>query len=131
MAAELAVPLTLVLVTDCSPVQRSRPSPCARRASQLVQEGRRSAKAIAMLRANPERFLATVQIGITVVSAAAAAYGGGTLAAHLTPPLATVLRIPAKGDRQQIPNGPTNEILDASLAGFAPFACFPRAPNAH
>lgn len=61
------------------------------RIEQLITEGRRSARAIAELRANPERFLATVQIGITVVSAAAAAYGGDTLAERLTPLIAPLL----------------------------------------
>lgn len=55
------------------------------RIEQLVQEGNRAARAIVKLRASPERFLATVQIGITVVGAAAAAYGGDTLAMRLTP----------------------------------------------
>jgi putative hemolysin len=43
----------------------------------------RSARAVAALRDQPERFLATVQIGITVIGAAAAVFGGATLAADL------------------------------------------------
>lgn len=39
----------------------------------------RRAKAVLALRKKPERFMATVQIGITVVGAAAAAFGGSTL----------------------------------------------------
>lgn len=50
--------------------------------------------ALAKLRRNPERFLATVQIGITVVSATAAAFGGATLARDLAPVLAN-LGLPA------------------------------------
>jgi putative hemolysin len=61
------------------------------RIEQLLLEGRRGAKAIAELRAQPERFLATVQIGITLVGAAAAAYGGDTFAEHLTPLLSPTL----------------------------------------
>jgi putative hemolysin len=38
---------------------------------------------LAALRRDPERFLATVQIGITTISATAAAFGGATLARHL------------------------------------------------
>lgn len=38
---------------------------------------------MASLRGHPERFLATVQIGITVVGAAAAAFGGATLSERL------------------------------------------------
>ncbi len=42
------------------------------------------------LREQPERFLATVQVGITVVSASAAAFGGASLAARFTPYVARV-----------------------------------------
>jgi putative hemolysin len=62
------------------------------RLEALAAEGRASARAAKRLREAPERFLATVQIGITVVGATAAAFGGATLAAHLAQPLA---RIPA------------------------------------
>jgi putative hemolysin len=41
--------------------------------------------AVLALRERPERFLATVQIGITVVSAAAAAFGGASIARDLAP----------------------------------------------
>ncbi len=61
------------------------------RIEQLLQEGRKSARAIAELRRDPERFLATVQVGITVVGAAAAAYGGDTLAERLVPLLSPAL----------------------------------------
>jgi putative hemolysin len=52
---------------------------------QGVAANNRRALAVAALRDHPERFLATVQIGITVVSAAAGAYGGASLAADLAP----------------------------------------------
>lgn len=55
------------------------------RVQQLVSEGKRGARAIAGLRDNPERFLATVQVGITVIGAAAGAFGGQTLVARLEP----------------------------------------------
>lgn len=60
------------------------------RLAQLVEAGRRSARALRDLRAAPERFLATVQIGITVVGTTAAAFGGSTMAAHLEPLVAMV-----------------------------------------
>lgn len=50
------------------------------RLRELLDEGSKSARLIERLRANPERLLATVQIGITVVSATAAAFGGASLA---------------------------------------------------
>lgn len=55
------------------------------RIQQLVAEGRRGARAVARLRDNPERFLATVQVGITVIGAAAGAFGGQTLVDRLEP----------------------------------------------
>jgi putative hemolysin len=57
------------------------------RLEQLVQSGSRRARAVRRLRDNPERFLATVQIGITVVGATASAFGGSTLAQELAPVL--------------------------------------------
>ena len=51
----------------------------------LVDEGNAAARAVQALREQPERFLATVQIGITVVSAAAGAFGGATFARDLEP----------------------------------------------
>jgi putative hemolysin len=58
------------------------------RLAQLVEEGRSSARAAKRLRDEPERFLATVQVGITIVGATAAAFGGAALAARLAPLLA-------------------------------------------
>ncbi len=60
------------------------------RLARLVEEGRRSARAVKRLRESPERFLATVQVGITVVGATAAAFGGASVAAHVAPALQAV-----------------------------------------
>jgi putative hemolysin len=60
------------------------------RLAQLVEEGRTGARSVLALRDEPERFLATVQVGITVVGATAAAFGGASLAARLTPVLERV-----------------------------------------
>ena len=57
------------------------------RVLELVEAGNRAARSVLALRSDPERFLATVQIGITVVSSTAAAFGGSTVAAHITPVL--------------------------------------------
>ena len=46
------------------------------RVQELVDKGSSGAQAVKALRDKPERFLATVQIGITVISAASAVYGG-------------------------------------------------------
>jgi len=61
------------------------------RLDQLVDEGSASARAVKRLRDQPERFLATVQVGITVVGATAAAFGGAALAGQLSPHLEGLL----------------------------------------
>lgn len=53
------------------------------RLRELVDEGSGSARAVERLRGDPERFLATVQIGITVIGATAAAFGGASMATRL------------------------------------------------
>jgi putative hemolysin len=60
------------------------------RLAQLVEEGRSSARAVRQLRDQPERFLATVQVGITIVGSTAAAFGGAALAGRLAPYVARV-----------------------------------------
>jgi magnesium and cobalt exporter, CNNM family len=60
------------------------------RLQELAEEGRRSAKSVLALRKEPERFLATVQIGITVIGATAAAFGGATIAERIAPWLARI-----------------------------------------
>jgi putative hemolysin len=57
---------------------------------ELVESGRGSAQAVLNLRTHPERFLATVQIGITVVGASAAAFGGAEFSDQLAPAIARV-----------------------------------------
>jgi putative hemolysin len=58
------------------------------RIQELAQKGQASAKAVLALRGDPERFLATVQVGMTVVGATAAAFGGASIAKKLEPYLA-------------------------------------------
>jgi len=52
---------------------------------ELVERKIHWARSAQALRENPERFLATVQVGITVISTATGAFGGSTLAIHLIP----------------------------------------------
>ncbi len=81
MLTEILILLALVLVNGLfSGAEIAIVTVRKTRIEQLGEEGNRNALAIAQLRGNPERFLATVQVGITVVGAAAAAYGGDTLA---------------------------------------------------
>lgn len=58
------------------------------RVLELVEAGRRGARSVLALRSDPERFLATVQIGITVVGATAAALGGSRVADRIAPLIA-------------------------------------------
>jgi putative hemolysin len=60
------------------------------RLQELLDAGKPGARAVARLREHPERFLAAVQIGITVVSATAAAFSGASLSARLSPVLAAI-----------------------------------------
>src|SRR6186713_1779579 len=62
----------------------------AARMQELVDRGSSRARAVLALKNAPERFLATVQVGITVVGASAAAFGGASLAADLQPHLAGI-----------------------------------------
>lgn len=57
------------------------------RLRELAASGSRRARAALALKEQPERLLATVQIGITAVGATAAAYGGTTFAVELAPAL--------------------------------------------
>ena len=54
------------------------------RLQQLVEEGHPGARAVQALRDVPERFLATVQVGITVVGATAAAFSGASISSRLS-----------------------------------------------
>ena len=57
------------------------------RLAEFVRRGDRRALAVQRLHNQPERFLATVQIGLTVVGTAAAAFGGHGVAVMLEAPL--------------------------------------------
>jgi putative hemolysin len=60
------------------------------RLQELADEGDAAAVAALALRHKPESFLATVQVGITVVGATASAFGGSTLTGPLTGWLGTL-----------------------------------------
>lgn len=55
------------------------------RIDALLEKGVKSAAAVARLKNDPDRFLATVQIGLTVVSSLASAIGGAAAIAYLKP----------------------------------------------
>ena len=55
------------------------------RLRSLARAGDRRARAALSLRAHPERFLATVQVGITGIGALTGAVGGSAVTAQLAP----------------------------------------------
>lgn len=55
------------------------------RLRELVEAGRGAARSVERLRDDPERFLATVQVGVTLVGFTAAGIGGATLARRIEP----------------------------------------------
>lgn len=69
----------------------------ARRArlQQLADDGDRGARTALELAAAPNRFLATIQIGITLIGILAGAFGGATLAGQLASRLAGVSKVGA------------------------------------
>lgn len=84
IATELAIVLCLILANAVfAGAEIAILSVRKTRLAELAREGSRSARALMDMRAQPETFLATVQIGITVVSATAAAFGGATIATAL------------------------------------------------
>lgn len=92
IAVELLILLLLTLVNGLfSGAEIAVISMRRTRVEALVEEGSSRARAVQRLRGNPERFLATVQIGITVIGATAAAFGGASVAGRLSP---TFSRVP-------------------------------------
>lgn len=68
------------------------------RLRQLIDSGSVLARAVEALRANPERFLATVQIGITVIGTTLAAFGVQTFRELVAPIAASVPMLAAYQD---------------------------------
>ncbi|MDQ3448298.1 MAG: CNNM domain-containing protein, partial [Chloroflexota bacterium] len=60
------------------------------RLQQMVEEGDKGARRVARLIADPSRFLAVIQIGITFIGFLAAAYAGANLAVAFQPVVAGV-----------------------------------------
>jgi putative hemolysin len=60
------------------------------RLQTLAQEGRRGAQSALRLKSDPDRFLATVQIGVTVVSTLASAVGGVAAIERVEPLIASM-----------------------------------------
>jgi putative hemolysin len=69
------------------------------RLRMLADQGRITAKAALALAESPNRFLSTVQIGITLVGIFAGAFGGATLATKLAVPIGTVAFLAPYADK--------------------------------
>jgi putative hemolysin len=61
------------------------------RLAQLISEGRTAAHVVAALKEDPSRFLATVQIGVTVVASMASVIGGAAAVRYLEPSVRSAL----------------------------------------
>ena len=85
---ELLILLALVLVNGLFAGAEIAVLTAAKaKVQQRAAVNHKGALAVVALRDQPERFLATVQIGITVVGAAAAAFGGASIARDMSPHL--------------------------------------------
>ena len=60
------------------------------RLQRRAEEGNSNARAALDLAGNPHRFLATVQIGITLIGVLSGAFGGASLAGRLAQPLSSL-----------------------------------------
>jgi putative hemolysin len=60
------------------------------RIDALLEKGVKSAAAVARLKNDPDRFLATVQVGVTIVSSLASAIGGAAAINYLKPSIAAL-----------------------------------------
>ena len=59
--------------------------------AQLISEGRGVANVVVALKDDPSRFLATVQVGVTVVTSMASVIGGAAAVRYLEPPIRAAL----------------------------------------
>ncbi len=86
MLAEILIVLALIAANGVfSGAEIAVVSQRRTRVLELVEQGRHGAAALLALREDAERFLATVQVGITVVGATAAAFSGAAIADRLAP----------------------------------------------
>jgi putative hemolysin len=60
------------------------------RIDTLIEKGDKSAAILARLKSDPDRFLATVQIGVTIVGSLASAIGGAAAIGYLKPQIETL-----------------------------------------
>ncbi len=56
----------------------------------LLEKGDNRAKMVQQIQSDPDRFFATVQVGVTLVGSFASAFGGATLVPHVAPLIAAI-----------------------------------------
>ncbi len=72
---------------------------------RLAKEGNPSAAVVASMKEDPERFLATVQVGVTVVSTLASVIGGIAAATHIRPVFESIPFTPLRNSAEFISIG--------------------------
>src|SRR5215217_5629755 len=83
-AVEIAIILALILANGFFAASEiAVVSSRKGRLEQRAQEGKRGAAVALELAENPNRFLSTVQVGITLIGTFASAFGGASLAEQL------------------------------------------------
>jgi putative hemolysin len=91
IALEVLLLLFLILISGLfSMSEIAMVSARKSRLQELAEDGNERAQTALKLTEQPDRFLATVQIGITLVSTLTGAIGGATLASHLAAILDTI-----------------------------------------
>jgi putative hemolysin len=100
LALELSIILALVLANGLfAGAEIALVSVRSTRLEELASRGVKTATAALALKQQPERLLATVQVGITVLGSTAAAVGGASLSDRLTPLIALVPWLRAYADQ--------------------------------
>lgn len=90
-ALEIAIILLLIVVNGVFAMSELALVSARRaRLAVLERKGARGAHAARMLAEDPQRFLPTVQVGVTLVSIVAGTFGGARLAAELQPWIARI-----------------------------------------
>ena len=99
MITELVIILVLLLLNGVfAAAEIAVISVRGSRLTTLLDSGSKRARALKRLRHDPERFLATVQIGVTVVSVVASAFGGAAIASRLQVPLRAIPALAAHAE---------------------------------
>ncbi|GAB4234843.1 MAG: hemolysin family protein [Elainellaceae cyanobacterium] len=99
MSSEILIILLLVLANGIFAMsEMAIVSARQARLQELANRGNAKAQVALELANSPNRFLSTVQVGITLIGILAGAFGGATLAQSLAPYIAQIPRLQASSD---------------------------------